>query len=191
MLTNLLRIDSNVAKYESTSSNRLSWRQIRYAFTDWRIYLYAIIAVGDLAVTKYLTIYLPSIIQDMGFAKEQVCLMTIPPYALACLSTLLGGYVTTRRNKHSFHLAFFLSIGILGFILMISLVDSGKAAMYVSVCIAFCGALPALSILISWSTNNVGGPTKRVIAIGFVSAMGQIGGIIMPQVRIIFFFFDK
>jgi nitrate/nitrite transporter NarK len=161
---------------------------MRYVFTDWRIYLYAIIAVGDLAVKKCLIIYLPSIILDMGFAKEQVCLMTIPPYALACLSTLLGGYVTTRRNEHSSHLAFFLSIGILGFILMISLIDSGKTAMYVSVCIAFCGAFPALSILLSWLTNNVGGHTKRAIAVGFVSATGQIGGIIMPQVRIIFFF---
>jgi cyanate permease len=188
MLTNLLRNDANVPKSESISNNRLSWRQMGYVFIDWRIYLYVIIAVGDLAVKKCLIVYLPSIIQDMGFAKEQVCLMIIPPYALACLSSLLGGYLTMRRNEHSFHLAFFLSIGILGFILMISLINSGKASMYISICIAFCGTFPALSILLSWLTNNVGGHTKRAIAVGFVAAMGQIGGIIMPQVRLIFYF---
>src|SRR5260221_279759 len=122
MLTNLLRTDVNVSKCESTSSNKLSWRQMRYVFIDWHIYLYVIIAIGDLAVKKSLISYLPSIIQDMGFAKEQVCLMTMPPYALACLSSLLGGYLTTRRHEQ-FSSCFFSFNWYTGFYLDVSLIN--------------------------------------------------------------------
>ncbi|CAF4229127.1 unnamed protein product, partial [Rotaria sordida] len=38
LLTNLLREDAGLANSEPASSTRLSWRQVRYAFTDWRIY---------------------------------------------------------------------------------------------------------------------------------------------------------
>jgi hypothetical protein len=73
-------------------------------------------------------------------------------------------------------------MALLGFILMISLIDYNKWATYASTCIATGGTFGALTILLSWLTNNVGGHTKRVMAIGFVMSMGQIGGIVMPQV---------
>ncbi|CAF1432521.1 unnamed protein product [Rotaria sordida] len=77
LLTNLLREDAGLANSEPTSSARLSWRQVRYVFIDWRIYLYVMIAVGDLAVHKCLTTYLPELAKSMSDSKE-VHLMTIP-----------------------------------------------------------------------------------------------------------------
>jgi hypothetical protein len=78
-----------------------------------------------------------------------------------------------------------LFVGLLGFILMITLIDRGKAAVYVSSCIACCGIFSALPLLLSWLTNNVSGHTKRSITIGFVMSIGQIGGIIFPLVRML------
>ncbi|CAF1000613.1 unnamed protein product [Rotaria sordida] len=79
LLTNLLREDAGLANSEPASSTRLSWRQVRYAFIDWRIYLYVMIAVGDLGVMKCLTTYLPELVKSMSDSKE-VHLMTIPLY---------------------------------------------------------------------------------------------------------------
>jgi hypothetical protein len=186
LLTNLLRDDAGVANSESTLDTIISWRQVRYAFVDWRIYLYALIAIGDLTVIKYLAIYLPSLVDGIGDSKAYAHLLTAPPYLVACLCCVLGGYSSSRRNEHGFHLAFFLSIALLGFILMVSFVDHNKAATYASICVASGGAFGALTILLSWLTNNVGGHTKRMTAIGFVMGMGQIGGIVMPQVRMAF-----
>ncbi len=66
---------------------------------------------------------------------------------------------------------------------MVTLNVQGKAALYVSNCIACCGVFSGLPLLLSWITNNIGGHTKRFIAIGFVMTVGQIGGIIWPFVR--------
>ncbi len=171
-----------MANSERASDSLLSWRQVWYVFIDWRMYLYATISIGDLGAIKCLMTSLPSMMKDLGYSIEEAHLMTIPPYVISCLAILLGGYSSSRRNEHGFHHVFFLCIGLLGLILMINLEGRGKLAMYVSICIACCGTFSALSILWSWLTNNVGGNTKRTVAVGMMSGIGQIGAIIQPQV---------
>ncbi|CAF3389235.1 unnamed protein product [Rotaria socialis] len=181
-LTNLLRQDSGVANSERASDSLLSWRQVWYVFVDWRMYLYATIIIGDLGGIKCLMTSLPSIMKGLHYSIEEAHLMTIIPYVISCFTILLGGYSSSRRNEHAYHHVFFLCLGLLGFILMITLEERGKLVMYVSVCIACCGTFSALSILWSWLTNNVGGNTKRTVAVGMMSGIGQIGAIIQPQV---------
>ncbi|CAF1381253.1 unnamed protein product [Rotaria sordida] len=183
LLTNLLRHDAGIANGENV---RLSWRQAFYVFVDWRIYLYALINIGIAGVFKYINTYLPLLVEDMGYLKGEVHLMTVPPYVFAFVCCLLVNYSSSRRNEHGFHLIFCLSITLVGFILMLTLIDRGQVALYVSICITCCGILSAFPLLISWLTNNVGGYTKRSIAIGFIVGIGQIGGIILP-----FVYYDK
>jgi len=181
-LTNLLRNDEGINNCDNA---RVSWRQVFYVFIDWRLYLGAMIAIGNLGVIKYLTTYLPSIVEDMGISEAYVLLMTAPPYVFALVVCLLASYSSSRRNEHGLHLMWCLFVALLGFILMLTLIDRGKAAVYVSSCIACCGIFSALPLLLSWLTNNVSGHTKRSITIGFVMSIGQIGGIIFPLVRLL------
>ncbi len=180
LLTNILRDDAGIANREI---GRLSWRQVFYVFIDWRIYLCALIGIGNLSVIKYLTTSLPLIVEDISSTEADVHLMTAPPYVFAFVCCLLVSYSSSRRNEHGFHLIFCFFVAVLGFILMCTLNEKGKAALYVSNCIACCGVFSGLPLLLSWITNNIGGHTKRFIAIGLVMGVGQIGGIIIPLVR--------
>jgi hypothetical protein len=180
LLTNLLRNDAGIANRENV---RLSWRQVFYVFIDWRIYLYALIAIGNLGVIKYINTYLPLLVEKMGTSGAKVHLMAVPPYIFALMSCLLTSYSSSRRHEYGCHIIFCLSVALLGFILMLVLIDRGKAALYVSNCIACCGTFSAYPLILSWLTNNVSGHTKRSMAVGFVIGIGQIGGIIMPFVR--------
>jgi MFS family permease len=181
-LTNLLRDDAGIADRENA---QLSWRQVLYVFIDWRIYLYALIGIGNLGVAKYLTTYFPSLVEDMHHSEANVHIMTALPYASALVCCLLVSYSASRRNEHGFHLMFSLSVALLGFIIMLTLINRGKVVLYVSLCITCSAIFSALPLLLSWLTNNVGGHTKRSIAIGFVMGIGQIGGIISPFVRLL------
>jgi MFS family permease len=181
-LTNLLRDDADIPNGENA---QVSWRQVFYVFIDWRIYLYALISIGILGVVKYINTYLPLLVEDMGNSEATVHLMTAPPYLFAFVCCLLTSYSSSRKNEHGFHLMFCLSIALVGFILMLTLIDQGKTVLYVGISIACCGIFSAYPISISWLTNNVGGHTKRSIAIGFVVGIGQIGGVILPFVRLL------
>ncbi len=181
-LTNLLRDDEGIANSDNA---RVSWRQVLYVFIDWRIYLYALIGICNLGMVKYLTTYLPSLMEDVGYLGADVHLMTAPPYVCAFVCCLLANYSSSRRSEHGFHLLFCLFVALLGFILMVILIDRGKAAVYVSSCIACCGVFSAFPLLLSWLTNNVDGHTKKSIAIGFFMGIGQIGGVVLPLVRLL------
>lgn len=181
-LTNLLLQDEVV---DNRDNCRLSWRQVLYVFIDWRIYLYAIICIGNLGLTKYLTTYFPSLVEGFDSLGTKVHLMVAPPYACAFVCCLLASYSSSRRNEHGFHLMFCLSVALLGVILMLTLIDQGKVAVYVGSSIACCGAFAAFPLILSWLSNNIGGNTKKSIAIGFVIGIGQTGGVIMPLVRLL------
>ncbi len=182
-LTNLLREDEGIP---NSNNSRLSWRQVFYVFIDWRIYLYSLIGIGNLGLIKYLTTYLPLLVnQDIDNLNEKVYLMTVPPYVFAFVCCLLASYSSSRRNEHGFHLIFCLFVALLGFILMLILNGQNQAAVYVSSCIICCGVFSAFPLLLSWLTNNVGGHTKKSIAIGFFMGIGQIGGVILPFVRLL------
>lgn len=188
LLTNLLRDDAGRANSESGSSTRLSWRQVRYVFIDWRIYLYVFIGMGNMTGFKCLTIYLTQLaLNSLHNTSEEVHLMTTPIYFVACICCLLAGYLLSRQQEHSFYLASCLLVSLLGFILMVTLFDQGILPMYISTCIACCGSFSAYPLLLSWLTNNVGGHTKRAMSIGFLVGIGQLGGVLVPQVRLSFF----
>jgi hypothetical protein len=175
-----------MANGELESGARLSWRQIRNMLIDWRIYLYIIIGVGNLGTVKCLTLFLPSLIGEINGSKPLTHLLTAPPYVLACICCLLGGYSSSRRNEHGFHIAFFLCISLLGFILMLSLADQGKVAVYISSCIACCGIYTAFPILLAWLTKNIGGHTKRAMAVCSFMAISQLGGVVASQVSVLY-----
>ncbi|CAF1023094.1 unnamed protein product [Rotaria sordida] len=182
LLTNLLRDDTGVADSEPIPKTRISWRQVRYVFIDWQIYLYSMIAGGILAALKSLTTLLPTLFETTGYTKTETHLMTTLPYAVACVCALLVGYSSSHRNEHGYHLLFCLSIALLGFILMFTLSNQDKVVICISSTVSCCGVLSALSLPLSWLTNNIGGHTKRSMAISFVMGIGQIGGIFMPLI---------
>lgn len=163
LLTNLLQNAAGVADRNPTSGIRLSWRQVCYVFVDWRIYLYGLIAVGNLAAILSLTTFFPTLIESTVYSKTEAHLMTAPPYIVACICCLLASYSSSR------HTVF----------------DQGKVTIYASTTITFCGILSAFPLLLSWLTNNVGGHTKRAMAVSFVIGIAQIGGIVIPLVRLL------
>ena len=120
----------------------------------------------------------------MGFSKLHAHIMIIPPYVFSSLGCLLAGYSSGYYNEHSFHSIVLHAMGALGFAL-IGLINKGKVVMLLGLSIALCGTFAALPIAAAWFIKNVCGRTNRVILISFCGALGQIGGVIIPQVTIV------
>lgn len=66
---------------------------------------------------------------------------------------------------------------------MLVLFDKGKIAIYLSTAIPFFGLFCVFPLLLSWLTNNIGGYTKRTVAISLVIGIGEMSGIFTPLVR--------
>ena len=143
-----------------------------------------LIGICNFGVLIFIIMYIPSLVQNMGYTGAAAHFMTAPPYVIAFLFCLLGGYSSSHQKQFSLHVAVSLAICLLGFILLFALFNQSNIAHFVSTCIAICGASAVCPLILSWLANNVGGHTKRATAVGFIVCVRQIGGIIAPQVRL-------
>ena len=155
-----------------------SSNQIRLAFVDWKVWVYMMINFGGLTPVFGLSSFLPSIIQDMGYTNSTAQLLTVPPYVTAGLITIPSSWNADRVHERSNHLMIFLLIGIGGFLYLIF----AKTFLYVGAFIASIGVFSSYALIPSWVTNNIGGQTKRAVAIALVTASGSIGGIVSGQI---------
>jgi Major Facilitator Superfamily len=181
LLTNILRDDAGAANRENV---RFSWRQTCYVLIDVRVWLYALIAITNLGVIKYLNTYLPLILDGKDFLEVDSHLSAIPPYILALVCCLSVSYSASRRHEFGFHIIICLCFTTISFILMAVLINSSTFAAYICKCIGCAGSFAVYPLIFSWLTNNVSGHTKRSVAVGLVIGLGQIGGIAMPFVRL-------
>ena len=64
---------------------------------------------------------------------------------------------------------------------MISLKDYGPVPLYIAVTLAASGVLTASICIVSWSTCNFAGRTKRSITTAIIGSCGNIGGALSGQ----------
>ncbi|CAF0831865.1 unnamed protein product [Adineta steineri] len=180
ILTNRLREDPGSSfNYESI----FSWQQVRFVFTDWKIYLYMFMYVGNSIAAHCLIIYLPTLINNgMKFSNANAQLMSAPPHVISCVSTLLISFSAGRFNERGWHMSLTLLIGIIGYILLITLTKYGSTALYIATCITCVGTYSPIPLIMSWFTNNIGGHTKRAVATAFIIGFGNISGIVVGHI---------
>lgn len=65
-----------------STETHFSWKQFRAAFTDWRVYMHSLIYICGSTPLYSLSLFLPSIISEMGFTNLTAQAMSAPPYAI-------------------------------------------------------------------------------------------------------------
>lgn len=76
-----------------------SWSQVVSVFTDWKTYIYMAIYITGTSALQGVTLFLPSIIADMGtWSTASAQAMTTPPYFLAFLVTVVIGWSSGKTK---------------------------------------------------------------------------------------------
>lgn len=151
------------------------------AFTDYKVYLAMLqLFVASIAVSSY-QLFLPSIVNGMGFSFVISQLFSIPPFFIAGLSTIVVAIISDRKRERGSIMILCSIVGMLGYILLIipSLSVAGK---YAGACIVGLGLVPAVTTAVAWIANNIAGHAKRGVAVGMVLMSANIGGIIASQI---------
>ena len=152
--------------------------EIKLAFKDWKIYFYMFINAGALTPVYGLSLFLPSIIKDMGYENATAQLLTIPPYVISCLTTIISSWNAGRCQERSNHILLFLVVGIGAFLYLIFM----KHTLYFGAVIACIGVFSANALILSWLTNNIVGQTKRAVATAMVICVGNLSGAFSGQI---------
>ncbi|KAI7871501.1 major facilitator superfamily domain-containing protein [Spinellus fusiger] len=166
----------------SSDDTGFSWTQFRMAITDWKVYLYGFIHMTGAVPLYSLGLFLPSIINGMGYTKITAQAMSAPPYAVACIFTVLVAISADRRAERGYHIAIPAFFAMIGYILLTVLTEKGAVAMYIAAIITTTGVFSFAAPLLCLSSTNIGGHTKKATAIALQVGLGNIGGALGGQV---------
>lgn len=164
---------------DATRDEVFSWNGVIQALKDPKIWLFAACfhTIGFPGYT--LSLFLPTIIDGLGYTATRAQLLSIAPYAVAFVTTMGVAMLVEKTKRRAPFIIGGSTLALVGYIMLISSPWSGLS--YAGTIIAVAGMFPATSIIVSWPANNVSGQTKRATASALQISVGSIAGALGTQ----------
>jgi hypothetical protein len=85
-------------------------KYFRHAISDWKIYVHMLITIGIYTPLYSISLFTPTIVKALGYSNEKAQLMTVPPYVVACIFCIGGGYAADRHGQRGLYMIGFCAI---------------------------------------------------------------------------------
>ncbi len=99
-----------------------------------------------------LSVFMPTILNDLGWTSTKAQLYSVPPYVCACLVAIAIAYVSDKTHQRGIYLAIFSTIAAIGFALLRW--QSDVNVRYAAVFLVTIGAFPGGPGFLSWAMNS-------------------------------------
>lgn len=160
----------------SRGPEKFEWSHVRMAILNTNASLMAVIGFCTVLTMASMSLFLPSILNAMGFNSIQSQLMSVPPYAWATIVCLSVSQMSDRTKNRGWWLLAIMHATVLGFILLIA-VDI-TAVKYFAVYLCLTGAFTASSMTAAWVVDNSAGYVVRAVAGSYVVTVANFGSMV-------------
>ncbi|KAF2025062.1 MFS general substrate transporter [Setomelanomma holmii] len=123
-----------------------------------------------------ISLFMPTILNDLGWTATKAQLYSVPPYVCACLIAIGIAFVSDKTNRRGIYLAVFTLPAIAGFSIMRWATDPD--VRYGGIFLITIGAFPGGPGFLAWAANNAAGPAIRSVSTAYVVTLGTAGGIL-------------
>lgn len=171
-----LAADQQASAHYEKFDMKFFWESIK----DWKTYAFAIIYMGTDGSLYAFSLFLPTIIKQLGYTSTKANLLTVPPYAAAAIMTITVGWYADRTRRRGLCNIVMSLLGIIGFIMLIGSHKPG--VKYAGTFLGAMGIYPTIANTISWCSNNVEGVYKRGVTLGFVIGWGNLNGVVSSNI---------
>lgn len=170
----------NAEKQSSVDHETFEMKYFVMALKDYKMWLgMAIFAGADMPLYAF-SIFLPSIIHELGYTLTSAQLLSVPPYIFAAILTIFIGWIADRKRQRGIFNILTSSLGIIGFTML--LVSQNPGIKYAGTFLGALGIYPCLPNTITWISNNIEESYKRGIVLGFVIGWGNLNGIVSSNI---------
>ena len=157
-----LRADKQHSAQHETFRLEYAWQSLK----DWKTYAFAIIYMGADGSLYAFSLFLPSIISELGYTSTRANLLTVPPYAAAAIMTIAVGWIADRTKQRGLCNILVSILAIVGYSMLLG---SNKAGVkYAGTFLGAMGVYPSIANTISWASNNIEGVYKRGVSLGII-----------------------
>ncbi|KAL8685670.1 MAG: hypothetical protein Q9218_007619 [Villophora microphyllina] len=167
------------ANSDATRNEAFTWANVKQAFGDPKVWLYSL-GFHTMSLPLYtLSLFLPTIIKELGFTAAQAQLLTVPPYAVATVLTVIVAVASEKLKLRAAFIMSTSSLAAIGYIILLSAKKPGVS--YAGTVLAAAGIYPSTAVVLSWPANNVSGQTKRATANAMQISIGNLGAVLGTQ----------
>jgi len=145
------------------------------ALTDMKTYLMVGIYTSLLIPVYAISLFTPTIVNELGFDAAVSQLLTIPPFFCGCMMTLAFGHFSDKFGRRGPFVVLGCAISLVGYIILIA--QHTVAGSYVGAVLAATGVYPCVPVTLAWAGSNSGGDLRRGVALAMVIGFGNLGGI--------------
>lgn len=166
--------------HRSGKAKRLDWKEIQETLKDPTCYLTAIMFFSCNVAFSSLPVFLPTIIEDMGYSALKAQALSAPPYLVAFIIVLSTAYCSDRYQSRSVFLCLHSCIATSGYaiISIAGIFKAGAAWRYIGVYLASSGFFSAITLLITWVINNQRSGAKKGTGVAMLNVVGQTGPLV-------------
>ncbi|RFU27550.1 hypothetical protein B7463_g8770, partial [Scytalidium lignicola] len=159
---------------------RLTLREFFWSLLDLKNWLTTIIYFSSNVGYSSLPIYIPAILQGMGFTSIRAQGLSAPPYLFAAMVVLAVGFASDRFQRRGIFLALCSATGAVGYLILIF--AHKVAVKYFALFLVTGGLYPCIGLVLSWVSNNNGNDSKRGAAFILMNFVGQCGPLLGTHV---------
>jgi MFS family permease len=169
-------------KGDSDATNEaFVWLNINSALRDYKCWLYGL-GFHTMSLPLYtLSLFLPTIISKLGYTAAHAQLLTVPPYAVATILTVIVAALAEKTHKRAPFIIASSSFAIVGYIILLTAPTSKPGVSYLGTIFAAAGIYPSTAIVLSWPAANVSGQSKRTTATAMTMTIGNLGAVLRTQ----------
>ncbi|KEF58414.1 uncharacterized protein A1O9_06340 [Exophiala aquamarina CBS 119918] len=166
-----LKLDSSIMDHD-----KITVRQVLSVFVDPRIVLVWTASLASGVIIFGLAYFTPSIVRGMGYSPIRTQLMSVPPFAVAVVTTLCTAYLSDKYNARGFAMIVTYFLSLVGSIIFY--VGRSVPVRYTGLFILLGGVYANVPCLVAWIPNNTAGHSRRATAIAMTCIVNNVGGII-------------
>ncbi|KAL6157038.1 hypothetical protein ACJQWK_06638 [Exserohilum turcicum] len=160
----------------ATRLGKIEWRELLEAAMDIKGWILGIMYFSGNVAFSSLSVFLPTILAEMGFSNVNAQGLTAPPFFVSFITVIITCYIADRTQQRGLMIAVLTAIGGAGYVMLAT--TKSVAARYVGVFLAAAGIFPAIGNVLPWITNNQGSDTRRGTGLALANLIGQCGPIL-------------
>lgn len=160
---------------------KFQWREVKKTMLDLRSWLAAFMFFFCNVAFSSMPVFLPTIINAMGFDRLSSQGLSAPPFLFAFVIVLLTAYLSDRCQSRSVPMMIHASMAMAGY-LVLTLAGTMKVqshiVRYLAVYPICAGFFSAVTIIITWTVNNQDSDEGKGTGMAVLNVVGQMGPLV-------------
>ncbi|KFY38579.1 hypothetical protein V494_04323 [Pseudogymnoascus sp. VKM F-4513 (FW-928)] len=169
-----------VGQEGSTRIGFINFKEVGIALMDVKNWITALMYFSCNVSFSSLPVFLPTILEGMGYKSINAQGLSAPPYFLSFIMCILSTWFADKTQQRGLMIIGLSLIGGTGYIILAAV--NSTAVRYFAVYLAAAGIFPAIANILPWVLNNQGTDSKRGAGMALLNIIGQCGPLLGTRI---------